>query len=225
LALVTKGGTAALEQTFPPCDGWPTGEWPANAVAHGSYQLDTLSLPEDDYEVVLALVQSTGIVRGRATTVGRVAVREHDCDLPLPPEAVPVNALFGDELRLLGYQTLHDGDQLTLTLHWRADRLMENDYKIFVHVVDSTTELRVAQDDSKPLRWGYPTPLWNAGEVVVDAIPLSLKDAPPGTYQLIVGVYDSDTKDRLPAIDGSGRLSPDAQIILPEGIEVRNLDS
>jgi hypothetical protein len=225
LALVTEEGITVLEQTFPLCDGWPTGEWPANAIARGNYRLDTLSLPEGDYNVVLALVEPAGVVRGQLATVGQLAIRRDGCDLPLPPAAVPVDALFGDELRLLGYQTLRESDQLTLTLHWQANQLMEKDYTIFVHVFDPVNDLRVAQDDSKPLRWTYPTPFWNAGEVVIDTIPLSLKDAPPGTYQLIVGVYDSDTKDRLSAIDGSGQLLPDAQIVLPEKIEVGDLDS
>ncbi|MBN1814122.1 MAG: hypothetical protein JXA14_19950, partial [Anaerolineae bacterium] len=225
LALVAKEGSTAIEQTFPLCEGWPTAEWPANAVARENYRLDTFPLPEDDYNVLLALVGPTGAVRKRPTTVGQVAIRKDGCDLPLPLEAVQVNALFGDELRLLGYQILRGGDQLTLTLHWRADQLMEQDYKIFVHVVDPTNDLRVAQDDSKPLRWTYPTPLWNAGEVVVDAIPLSLAEAPPGSYQLLVGVYDANTKDRAPVIDGSGQLLPDARITLPEKIEVEDLDS
>jgi hypothetical protein len=222
LALVTKKGATAVEQTFPLCEGWPTGEWPASAIARGRYRLDTSSLPEDDYDIVLALMEPTGVVHGQSVTVGQVAVRESNCDLPLPVEAIQTNTLFGDELRLLGYQIRRDGDQLTLTLHWRADQLIETDYKIFVHVFDPANDLRVAQDDSKPLRWGYPTPLWNIGEVVVDAIPLSLAEAPPGTYQLIVGAYDADTKDRAPVIDGSGRLLPDAQMILPETLEIED---
>ncbi len=225
LALVTREGATAAETIFPLCEGWPTGEWPANAVARGWYRVDTAELPEGDYDVVLALVEPAGAVRGQSTIVGQTVMRKESCDLPLSPEAIPINALFGDGLRLLGYQLSRDGDQLTLTLHWRADQLIAQDYKVFVHVIDPTNDLRVAQDDSKPLRWTYPTPLWNAGEVVVDAIPLSLKDAPPGTYLPIVGVYVSDTKDRAPVIDGSGQLLPDAQIILPEKIEVGDLDS
>jgi hypothetical protein len=225
LALVTSKGATAVEKIIPLCEGWPTGAWPANAVARGKYKLDTAALPEDDYDVLLALAGRTGVVSGQSTIVGQVAIRKDGCDLPLPPETVPVNALFGDDLRLLGYQLSRDGDQLILTLHWRADQLVAQDYKVFVHVVDPTNDLRVAQDDSKPLRWTYPTPLWAASEVVVDAIPLSLEEAPPGSYRLIVGVYDSDTKGRAPVMDGSGQPLPDAQIILPEKIEVGNFDS
>jgi hypothetical protein len=225
LALVTREGTMETEKTFPLYEGWPTGEWPANTVARGNYRLDTSALPEDDYDILLALAEETGAVCKPPTTMGQVTIRKKGCDLHLPPEAAPVNALFGGELRLLGYQISRDDDQLTLTLHWRAEQFMRRDYKIFVHVVDPTNDLRVAQDDSKPLRWTYPTPYWTAGEVVVDAIPLSLEEAPPGTYQLIVGIYDTDTKDRAPVIDGSGQLAPDDQMILPEEIEVESLDS
>jgi hypothetical protein len=225
LALVTSEGATAAETILPLCEGWPTAEWPANAVARERYRVDTTALSAGDYDVVLALVEPAGTVRGRSMTVGQVAIRQAGCDLPLPPEAVPVNALFGNSLRLLGYQLSRDGDRLTLTPHWRADQLIARDYKIFVHVVDPTNDLRVAQDDSKPLRWTYPTPLWAAGEVVVDEIPLSLEEAPPGSYRLIVGTYDADTKERTPVIGGSGQLLPDSQFILPEEITVKEPDS
>jgi len=223
LALAAEDGVTRIEQTFPLCAGWPTRQWPADAVARQRYRLDVpSSLPGGDYAVVISLLDSTGAAQGQSATVGELEVSEGECDFPIPSEAASLNALFGDEMRLLGYQVQRDGDDLTVTLHWRSERLIENDYKIFVHVFNPDSELRVTQDDSKPLRWTYPTPFWDAGEVVVDAIPLSLKEAPPGVYVVAVGVYDSGTGQRLPVMDRAGQLQPLSQMVLPgERIEVK----
>jgi hypothetical protein len=210
LRLVAEDGVTRHEQSFPLCADWPTGEWPANAVARGYYVLNIPpSLPGGDYAVTM------GVAGGRSAPAGQVMVREGDCPFPIPPDAVYVNALFGNDLRLLGYQLQRDGDQLTVTLHWRSERLIEIDYKVFVHVFDPATELRVAQDDAMPLRWTYPTTFWDAGEVVADAIPLSLADAPAGSYSVAVGVYNAKAGDRLPVVDSAGEGQPGAQMMLP----------
>ena len=40
-------------------------------------------------------------------------------------------------------------------------------------------------------------------------------DAPPGAYQIAVGMYDATSGGRLPITDASGRALPDDQFILP----------
>lgn len=218
--LALDGGIIHYEQTFPFSAGWSPREWPANVVAWEYYTLSIPpSLPSGAYTVTLALVDPvTDAVADQQALVGRVTVNDSACTLPIPPDAIRVNAVFGDRLHLLGYQLHRDNDRLTLTLHWRSERLMESDYKVFVHVVDPVTELRVAQDDSMPMRWAHPTTYWECGEVVVDDIPLSLENAPVGVYSVIVGVYDSETGHRLPAMDGTGQLQPGAQMVLPGAV-------
>jgi hypothetical protein len=224
LALATEDGTMRYEQVFPLSPGWRVQKWPVNAVAWGYYTLRVPpSLHGGVYAITLTLVDpATGAAQGRAMQVGQVTVSEGTCTFPVPAGAVEVNALFGDDLRLLGYQQAREGDQLALTLHWRSERRMESDYMVFVHVFDPVSGLRAAQDDSMPLRWTYPTTFWEPGEVVRDEIPLSLEEAPAGVYGIVVGVYDPTTMERLLVIDGTGRLQPDAQVLLPGGtVEVR----
>ncbi|MCP4537067.1 MAG: hypothetical protein GY832_07960 [Chloroflexi bacterium] len=216
LSLAADGETHH-EQVFPLSENWPTGEWPANAVAWGHYALQVPpSLPGNIYSITLMLVDpATGLAQDQSVIVGRVAVNESACVLPIPPDATRVNALFGNELRLLGYQLQREQAQLTLKLHWRSEHLIKTDYVIFVHVLDPDTGLRVAQDDSMPRRWSYPTTYWDSGEIVSDAIPLSLENAPSGAYSVVVGVYDSETKKRLSVIAHDGQPQPDDQIVLP----------
>jgi hypothetical protein len=220
LALVGEGGIVRQEEIFPLSPAWPTGEWPANAVAWGYHAFHVRpSLPAGDYTVTLALVDpATGAIQGRQAVVGQVTVSQRPCAFAVPPDgvdAVRMNALFGDDLRLLGYWLSQEGDRLTLTLHWRAERRMETAYKIFVHVFDPATPVPVAQDDAMPRRWAYPTTFWGPGEVVTDVVSISLEGVPVGTYGVALGVYDPATMDRLPVVDGAGQTQSDARLVLP----------
>ncbi len=216
LALVSHAGTVVQTEVFPLSPGWPTSEWPADAVAWGSYELKAHpSLPSGTYIVTLALVDSaSGAIQGQPAIVGRVKVSHSLCTFDVPPDVVGTNALFGDDLRLIGYQLHRDGDRLSLTLHWRAERRMQTNYKIFVHVFEPATRVPVAQDDAMPRRETYPTVLWWPGEIVKDTIPISLKEAPTGIYGVAVGVYDPTTMNRLPVVSGSGQLQPDDRLVL-----------
>ena len=223
LRLASRAGTAELEQTFPLSDDWRTGDWPVNTVTRGYYRLDIASsLPGDVYRVWLTLVDpETGAALGREVSLGRVTVSEDRCAAFIPVAGTSVNALLGSDLRLMGYQLRREEDQdlppvLTVTLLWRSERLMNTDYKVSVEVLDVDTGRRVARDDSMPLRWAYRTSYWNKGEVVADAIPLSLEKVPAGLYNVAVTVYDPETGERLPVMDSNGQLQPNAQILLPD---------
>ena len=57
--------------------------------------------------------------------------------------------------------------------------------------------------DAPPLQNDYPTSLWDAGDVIIDPHLLDLSTLPPGDYQVLTGLYNFTTGDRLPAgIDG-----------------------
>jgi hypothetical protein len=219
LALVAEDGIARQEEVFPLSSVWPTVEWPANAVAWGYYPLRiSPSLPAGDYNVTLTLVDpATRAIQNRQAVAGQVTVSQRPCAFAMPPDdahAVAVNALFGDDLRLLGYRLSQEGDRLTLTLHWRAERRMETAYKIFVHVFDPATQVPVAQDDAMPRQWAYPTTFWGPGEVVTDAVSISLEGVPVGAYGVALGVYDPATMARLPVVDGIGQPRPDGRLVL-----------
>jgi hypothetical protein len=217
LALVTGEGITAQARAFPLSPDWPTSEWPADTVVWGYYELRASpSLPTGEYTVALALVDPvTGATQGQPADVGRVTVSHSPCTYDVLPGTVGANALFGDDLRLVSYQLHHDRDQLSVTLHWRAERRMQTNYKIFVHVFEPTTSVPVAQDDAMPRRETYPTTLWWPGEAVEDLVPISLEEAPAGRYGVAVGVYDPTTMERLPVVDGSGQLQVDGRFVLP----------
>jgi hypothetical protein len=223
LTLESSTGTVRLEQAFPLCEGWPASEWPADSVARGYYGVGIpLTLPGDVYSVSLSLEDPVArVVQGDQASLGRFTVSEDLCAEFLPSDTAEVNALFGSDLRLVGYRLQGEEDQdllstLNITLLWRSERLMSTDYKFSVEMVDPDSGQRVARDDAMPLRWAYRTSYWDVGEVVTDAIPLSLEMVPAGQYNIGVTVYDPDTKNRLLVMDSSGRLQANGQLMLPE---------
>lgn len=207
---------------YPVSEGWPTSEWPADTLAWGFYE-ETLpeSIPAGEYQVVIQLVDSeTGQSQGSRLTLPSVTVQEEVCNLAQLPEAKDVNAIFGNEIRLLEYRLEHREDELHFTLYWRPDHHPVKDYKIFIHIFDQETGIPVAQSDFMPRGWIYPTSFWWPGETVEDEATVSLEDVPPGNYGIAIGIYDSVSGDRLPVLDRAGHELPDGRLILEDIVEV-----
>ena len=130
----------------------------------------------------------------------------------------PAYADVGQDFRLLGYDLkptqARPGETLHLTLYWEAVRKPAGDYTVFAHLIDPGGQMR-AQEDNQPQDGMYPTYLWDEGERVQDEYELTIApDAPPGTYQIAVGMYYLPTLERLSVLDQSGVLLPDARILI-----------
>jgi hypothetical protein len=116
-----------------------------------------------------------------------------------------VDASFGNMIMLKGYAWQVHQEAVQLTLRWSADRFMDTDYSVFVHLVNPEEADRlVAQGDAPPLEGRWPTSLWQPGVAVDDVHTIPLPpDLPAGTYHLLVGLYDPATGQRLFLPDGS----------------------
>jgi 4-amino-4-deoxy-L-arabinose transferase-like glycosyltransferase len=128
----------------------------------------------------------------------------------------------GDLAILSGFE-IGQMDSLTVTLYWQvaATPTLPQDYAVFVHLLDDTGTLR-GQGDSQPLNGQYPTRVWEAGETIVDLHHIEMDaDAPPGAYQVAVGLYRPIDHSRLPVADAKGALQPGDRIILPQSVEFR----
>jgi hypothetical protein len=221
LALVSTAGEVAQTVRADLCSGWPTTAWQENAVARGkvSLRVDPF-LAGGSYTATLALLNPTsGELGGDPVPLGRVEVQTIERTFEVPDMAVPVEAAFGDRLRLLGYDLEQSGESVHLTLHWKALERMETAYKFFVHLYDAESGELVAQKDVMPYDWSYPTTWWEAEEVVSDDIELPLEDVPPGKYLLGIGVYNPGTGERLAIVNLSDHLTAEqGRLTLPEEI-------
>lgn len=62
-----------------------------------------------------------------------------------------------------------------------------------------------------PLGGDFPTTSWEVSDSLADNYTLTvLPAAPPGPYQLIVGMYDPITGQRLPITNAAGEAQGDA---------------
>jgi 4-amino-4-deoxy-L-arabinose transferase-like glycosyltransferase len=111
-------------------------------------------------------------------------------------------SLAGDALLLEGYRhpgAVAAGETLPLALFWRAQRPLDGDYTVFVHLLDDQGN-KLAQRDLPPLEGSLPTSQWRAGELIRDDQDLLIPaNVPPGSYQLSVGMYRADTMQQLNA--------------------------
>jgi hypothetical protein len=126
-----------------------------------------------------------------------------------PPAAptVPSNALLGGSIELVGHALpegpWRPGDIVPLTLFWTGRAPLDQDYQVFVHLLDGNGQL-VAQTDSAPAGGMRPTGSWAEGEQIADRHGLLLPAGlPPGKYELRAGMY-LPAGDRLPVQDAAG---------------------
>jgi tRNA A-37 threonylcarbamoyl transferase component Bud32 len=98
------------------------------------------------------------------------------------------------------------GEQLDATLLWRGQRRINTPYTVFIHFVGPNGQI-FNQIDSEPPQ---PTTSWPISTTI--SVPYMLDvplDAPPGVYQLLVGLYPTGQPDgRLPVSD-VGKTSAD----------------
>jgi len=110
----------------------------------------------------------------------------------LPPGLTPSGVHFGDAIELAGYriETPAAGEDVALTLAWRALRALGRDVSEFVHVVGPDGHVW-GQRDGAPGEGLYPTSRWRPGEVVVERYGFAVApSAPAGELQVEVGFYE-----------------------------------
>ena len=101
-------------------------------------------------------------------------------------------------------ESARPGEAVPLRLYWRATSLLDQDYTVFVHLLDSSGKL-LAQVDSQPRGGAYPTSAWAAGDVIPDDHTLNLPaNLAPGDYVIRVGLYLAPNGPRLPLKSSAG---------------------
>lgn len=128
------------------------------------------------------------------------------------------------KVTLLGYDlspvTVRPGDALTVTLYWQATSVMDEDYTVFVHVLNSPggdpKERVLAQNDGLPFDGMFPTSKWKPGQVLKQALELTIPaDAEPGEREVEVGMYLLSSGRRLGVLDSTGKLVADSVMLRP----------
>ena len=139
-----------------------------------------------------------------------------------PPDQL-VDALFADQVRLLGYdlpETAVAGDLLPLTFYWQAITPLADHANLFIHLVDEADQI-IAQQDGPPVAGTYPLPTWPTDHMIIDQRWLYLPEtAVAGTYQIAIGLYDPVTLIRWPATTQTGEPLPDSRLLLEQQLTI-----
>ncbi len=124
-------------------------------------------------------------------------------------------------IALVGYDLEEEPEKIRLTLYWQARQRIEEDYTVFIHLLDDQGHIQ-AQQDGQPLNGDYPTSAWDEGQVVADEHALSLgPDVPPGQYRLEVGMYRLSDGWRLPVSNDQGQPLEKDRILLEGELAIR----
>ncbi len=95
------------------------------------------------------------------------------------------------------------GVSTSLTLTWVVPAPVTQDYQVFIHLRDLQTGENIFQVDGPPVQGWYPSSWWSPNELIADVRTFTIPaDLLPGTYRLVVGMYDLATGTRpIPEID------------------------
>jgi hypothetical protein len=143
------------------------------------------------------------------------------------PAQVVQRAQFGEDLRFLGYdvdasQVSADG-RVWVNLYWKSLRETEADYRVFLDLVNGVYHVWGKQD-GRPCRDGYPTSQWLGGAVVRDRREIEVwPGTPPGSYNLLINVYDSASARWLPPKGGGELVIGPVEIPRRESLPVESL--
>ena len=195
--------------------GYPPFQWQPNMFVRDWAAMHVpANIADGKYAVKLAVARGNELLGSTwlpiAPTIvdlGQVVVENRARVMTAPTVARPLDAVFDQKMKLLGYDLRTDAQQKSVhvTLYWRALAQMNTFYTVFVHLLDRESKV-VASGDGAPGNGEFPTTGWIEGEYIVDVHTLPLESIPRGTYQIEIGVYDPVTGMRLKGGDGQDRV-------------------
>ncbi|MBI2862258.1 MAG: hypothetical protein HYX89_05520, partial [Chloroflexi bacterium] len=231
LRLVDQNGKIDAETRSPTIPGYPASQWSVSDPLEGRYTLVPRAQaspgPHQLQLLVEGLVPSGSAREQNSVTIGQVNLLERPRLLTEPNIAYRQPALLGGEIAFLGYDLalpasgVSSGATVPITLYWRADSEMDRSYKVFVHLLAADGHL-VTQSDGVPAEWSLPTTAWLLGEYVIDRHQLAIPSTTAsGSYQIVVGMYNAETGQRLSISPPSEALTEDRLILKNAVVTVR----
>jgi 4-amino-4-deoxy-L-arabinose transferase-like glycosyltransferase len=133
---------------------------------------------------------------------------------PYPYVLHPQDSTFGEKIRLRGaavepinpgQSTLQPGDPIWVHLEWEILDQVEQDWSVFVHLVDPVLGQPISQRDMH-LGQGLLLSSWlEPGRRVINSYKLQIPQTTiaPSQLQIVAGLYDFGTGDRLPTSLGN----------------------
>ena len=126
----------------------------------------------------------------------------------------PLSAFsWSGKVALLGYAIepplARPGETVEISLFWQNRAPVATNYTVFVHLAGDDGAL-MAQHDGQPASGERPTSTWRRDEVIVDVHTVLIsEETAAGMYEARVGMYELQTMERLPVLEGDGMIRGD----------------
>jgi hypothetical protein len=129
---------------------------------------------------------------------------------------------FGNAIQLMGQcqpafpQRIPAGQVAIVAMQWQTRQALAARYKVTVQLLD-TRNLVIAQHDAEPGGGSRPTDSWPVNTPITDNHGLAIGfGAPPGSYRLIVALYDEANGQRLATPAGDAYELGTIEVVRPE---------
>jgi len=130
----------------------------------------------------------------------------------LPAIDHPLDRAYADGMTLLGYSlsasSLPADGSLRVDLYWSVRQPPAGRYQATVYLADAAGFLWSPRDSYRPRGYHRPPPTttWQPGQYALDSHEIEpLAGTPPGTYRLVVVLFDRDSLAPLSVLDAQGQ--------------------
>jgi hypothetical protein len=170
--------------------------------------------------IVVAVIIIIQIIGGNLYSWFNV---ESGGEIAIPAES-PAKVNYEGDIDLIGYtlqeSNLSLGGTLDLTLYWKAQNPQEENYQVFIHVLDSGSNIIAQSDKLNP--GDFPTERWPTNKYVRDQHQIELpENIPVDQYWIEVGLWTAADGNRLPVLGRNGEPIGDSYR-LPEPVIVED---
>jgi len=135
--------------------------------------------------------------QGETLRLGEIVVGRFSVPASALIPRYPLDARLG-EIALVGFDSVEQvrrGDTMTLTLYWHALEKPTRDYLLAIELEHARERVRFSAVQ-RPASATFPTRAWNAGEIWLDQIALTIPgDAAPGDARLVLKVIDEASRN------------------------------
>ena len=194
---------------------YPATEWPEGEIIaeHFAVQLnEAIKTP------VLARIESGLAGEGISFPIGEVKIIPEKWPDPEQHELARLGEMISLTSVVINPVHVEAGNTIDIDVQWKVLSATGRDFTTLIHL-GQPDQPPLAVGDRPPLNGFYPTRVWEAGEIINDAYTLSLPpDLPPGKIPIWIGLYDTQTIERLP-VTVNGELQEN-NVILAGWVEI-----
>ena len=211
---------------FPGQGNFATNMWPVGQIIEDRYefQIDPAAETPTLLRLHVGLFDHTRLDLPPLTTVDQASnvvspliaqqILQGERTLSNEADCIGLAVNFADQIQLDCFALEQLSEQATLTLFWQVDESPQQDYTVFIQLWQQNRQL--GGFDGPPFSGDFPTSYWMPNQTLEDAHILRTSQLEPGSYRLLIGLYNAETGERLPAFDAQGAPLRDYAVDLGE---------